>query len=576
MNLNVVRTMLPVCAFVMISCGAPGPQGATGVAGEPGATGATGARGLQGADGVTGAVGYTGAVGSVGATGDTGAVGSVGATGSTGATGEVGVTGSTGSVGVTGSTGAIGSTGAAGATGATGAAGATGATGAAGATGATGAAGATGATGAAGTTGVTGNTGAIGSTGVTGVTGNAGATGAVGNTGAIGSTGVTGTTGALGATGATGPAGHVVVAAGGHHACLINAGGGVQCWGANSQGQLGTGTSGTVTGIVQASGLTSGVVGLALMESGSCALQSGGKVLCWGQIGSTLALTPSAVSGFSATDTIVEISASAGGNSACGLADSGDVYCWGVNNFGQLGNGTTTTSGLSAVLVGSNGGTIGLGSQLSVGGEHACATASNGSFSCWGDDYWGELGNGVTGTNSSTPLQTAASFVSIAAGGSLASGGGVGFGHSCGLTFAGALYCWGYNGYGELGIGNTTSTAVITAVPALTGDVASVALGTYHSCAITSGGLLLCWGRNATGQLGNGTHTDSDTPQTVVGLSEGVVSASLGGDLIVTSGGFTCAATVSGNVWCWGYDAAGEIGPNGTVGQTYLTPVLVQ
>ncbi|WP_304350047.1 putative Ig domain-containing protein [Comamonas testosteroni] len=197
--------------------------------------------------------------------------------------------------------------------------------------------------------------------------------------------------------------------------------------------------------------------------------------------------------------------------------------------------------------------------QIAAGGFHSCAVTTAGAVKCWGYNSDGQLGDGTT-TSQNTPVAVSG------LGGGVASVTG-GTSHTCAVTTAGAVKCWGNNGSGQLGDGTTTSQNTPVAVSGLGGGVASVTGGTYHSCAVTTAGAVKCWGYISDGQLGDATTTQRNTPVAVSGLGGGVAS--------VTSGySHTCAITTAGAVKCWGYNSDGQLG-DGTAANR-ATPVNVK
>jgi alpha-tubulin suppressor-like RCC1 family protein len=198
--------------------------------------------------------------------------------------------------------------------------------------------------------------------------------------------------------------------------------------------------------------------------------------------------------------------------------------------------------------------------KVAAGTYHTCALSSAGAVQCWGYNGYGELGNGTT-TDSTTPVQVlglTSGVTAIAAGGS----------HSCAVNGTGGVVCWGHNGNGELGNGTTTDSSAPVAVTGLASGIIAVASGYQHSCALSSTGAVQCWGFNGYGDLGNGTTTDLATPVAVSGLS-GVVAIAAGDD-------HTCAVTSAGAVQCWGYNVEGELGNSATTtGSPYGTSVPV-
>lgn len=313
----------------------------------------------------------------------------------------------------------------------------------------------------------------------------------------------------------------VTMDVGGDHACRVGADGKVACWGSNGSGQLGFG------------------------------------IVSWANT------RPEAVVGIDAPVTSV----STGGTHTCALTSVGDVWCWGANDSGQLGDGTTESSGLPVRVV--------LGEpavDVSAGGSHTCAVTRAGGVSCWGAGWMGQLGDGralpraeddgtsdlpVVPARSTTPVGVVGlgtGVVSVSAGAD----------HTCAVTAAGGVKCWGGAGYGQLGDGSALvpfSTGRGTSLPVdvvgQASGVAVVAAGSYYTCALTSAGGVLCWGANGAGQLGDGTHTapqeespfaegpqGRSVPGPVVGLTSGVTS--------IAAGNHSCAVTSGGRALCWG------------------------
>jgi alpha-tubulin suppressor-like RCC1 family protein len=201
--------------------------------------------------------------------------------------------------------------------------------------------------------------------------------------------------------------------------------------------------------------------------------------------------------------------------------------------------------------------------DLSAGKDLTCARLSNGTVQCWGCNLGGELGNGQTSTTVSSPVSVSGlSQVTAIAGGGA---------HTCALSSNGAVQCWGENANGQLGNGSSptpSSTPVaVTGLPS-NDPVVSVAAGDQHSCAVLQSGNVQCWGSNAAGQLGNTTvKSTTSTPVAVKGLSGAVASVACGG-------AHTCARLQSGALQCWGDDRSGQVG-NGSVGGSIATPTTV-
>ena len=245
----------------------------------------------------------------------------------------------------------------------------------------------------------------------------------------------------------------------------------------------------------------------------------------------------------------------AGGNHACALSTLGGVECWGDSQYGQLGDGSFGAGHEApAPVVGLASGVASLG----AGAAHSCAITTSGGVKCWGANNQGQLGDG-TMTNSAVPLDV------TGLGSGVASVEG-GHNHTCAVTAGGGVKCWGGNLFGELGDGtNTPSTAPVDVVGLASGVVA-VSAGQQHACVLTTGGGVKCWGGNSRGQLGDGTNTSSTTPVDVVGLASGVTA--------IAAGQFhACAVTAAGGVKCWGSNDGGSLG-DGTLNDR-MTPVDV-
>jgi len=245
-----------------------------------------------------------------------------------------------------------------------------------------------------------------------------------------------------------------------------------------------------------------------------------------------------------------------GENHSCALSDVGGVMCWGSNSHGQLGTGSLSPEKVPepVQVVGLTSGVVG----ITAGFHHSCAITSAGAVLCWGRNSEGQLGNG-TEVNSSVPVPVSGLTSGIVAveGGSF---------HTCALTSGGAMCCWGCNWYGELGDSTSNSKTVPTDVTGLSAGVKMISTGWHHSCAINSAGAALCWGVNAYWQLGDGTNVNKNSPNQVTGLTSGV--------RLISAGYYQdCAHTTSNQTYCWGSNPRGQVG-DGTI-ETRSTPVLV-
>jgi alpha-tubulin suppressor-like RCC1 family protein len=305
------------------------------------------------------------------------------------------------------------------------------------------------------------------------------------------------------------------VAAGFVNTCALLTDGSAWCWGDNGYGQLGLGT---MTGPL------------------SCAspdIFSDAQFAC--------ATTPVRIPDLTGVRRLVS-----GWSDVCGLMTNGDVKCWGDNEHGQLGDGTTTTRPLPAPVPGLHDVVM-----LSAGMATNCALA-HGIIACWGSNSYGQLGDGTTTDRwLPTPVAGLAGVVSVSAGGT----------HTCALLGDGTVQCWGNNWYGQLGDGTTLDHALPAPVAGLS-EVIAISAGDRQTCALEQTGSVLCWGQGYT--LGAGkTAEGAPLPQPVPGLA----------NVLALGAGYssTCALRKDGSVACWGNGSSGEIG-NGT-GEPAYSPV---
>jgi alpha-tubulin suppressor-like RCC1 family protein len=375
----------------------------------------------------------------------------------------------------------------------------------------------------------------------------------------------------------------ISVSDGSPSACAVLSGGTVQCWGANGLGILGNGmTTGPDTCVdcspcsptpVTVRGLA-GATAISVGIASACALLSDGTVQCWGDqtfgvLGSgttgpdscciesdpdggcpPVLRTPCAAMPVAVTGVTDATAVSVGWTMACALISGGTVQCWGPGAATPV-----AVTGLAGVVA------------ISVSGGSACALLSGGTVECWGDNSYGELGNGTV-NSSATPVAvgglTGATAISV------------GDSSACALLSGGTVECWGDNSKGQLGDSTTTGpdaccvgaidsctelapcSPTPVAIPGLT-DATAISAGSGSVCALLSGGTVQCWGAG-------GPPPSSLTPLPVMGLSA-VTAVSVGE-------GSACALLANGGVQCWGDNSSGALGNGSTASQS--TPVAVQ
>ncbi|MFN2420841.1 MAG: RCC1 domain-containing protein [Gemmatimonadota bacterium] len=299
------------------------------------------------------------------------------------------------------------------------------------------------------------------------------------------------------------------ITAGSTHTCALTSAGAAFCWGEGTNGRLGNGGTTDQSSPVAVSG------GLTFKEisaggSHTCAILTTGGAYCWGsdltgQLGNGATAgdqtTPSAVEGGLTFDEI-----SAGNLHTCAVSSTNDGYCWGSDLTGQLGNGaglTVEQTSPSAV----DQSVSGTFSHIDAGFDHTCGIATAGPAYCWGRDLEGQLGNGGATVVQETPdavvQSTSGNFDEISTGAA----------YTCGIATAGPAYCWGSDLNGRLGNGATAGNQATPSLVAGGLTLAQLVAGTRHVCARESGGQGYCWGDDGFGQLGDGQPaTESNAP----------------------------------------------------------------
>ncbi|HEU4409632.1 MAG TPA: hypothetical protein VFS43_30535 [Polyangiaceae bacterium] len=426
------------------------------------------------------------------------------------------------------------------------------------------------------------------------------------------------------------------IALGLHHSCAQLDDESARCWGYNLYGQLGSGTglnSGLPVTVLASPGAPlAGVKGLAVGAFHTCASFGDGGARCWGsgingQLGDGLA---GAIHSYPRTvltapdEPLTGVRAlSANFDHTCARLDDGRALCWGLNTYGQLGDGTSRRRPYAAPVERSPGAPLAGVHALAMGDGHGCALTEAGSLLCWGNGARGQLGDGAAPPSYPAPAQ-AAPGVALSGVRALAFGDQ----HGCAVTGAGQVLCWGRNHRGQLGdgtdadrsypvfveqapgvrlqgavalgLGGTQSCAVLSdgsarcwgqaygdqpggpnpayAAPLLAAPgvpltgVREIALSHSFGCARLEGGQARCWGYNAYGQLGDGsTGTYAEYPAPVLTAPGAPLTGVKGLEVgLVTS----CALLESGQARCWGYNYVGELGTGTTDDSPFPMPVL--
>lgn len=379
------------------------------------------------------------------------------------------------------------------------------------------------------------------------------------------------------------------VATAGDHTCALASDYWVRCWGRGGEGRLGIGSvsSVTVPTSIQRGEIPAGekIVKIAAGYHYTCAIATNHQAYCWGsnqygQLGSgstaNQSLTPVAVkqTGALTGKTMREL-ASGGGYHMCGIASDNNAYCWGYGGDGQLGNGTNTFVQREPIAV-SRGATPQVGSatharawQIAAGYYHTCIIGADARPYCWGKGEHGRLGHGSQ-NNASVPVA-----VSLP-GGVAAHDLALGMHHSCLAGSNGRAYCWGYGTSGQIGdsgLVSRWSPALVAQTNGLAGKKAqAVAAGSGHSCVLTKDRTLHCWGHGA--ELGSGTTGNSTTPVSVATVrSRNILPYKSAQSIAQGQGGVTCGVFSDQWVYCWGNNATGQVGSGSAPTQT--TPIAI-
>ncbi len=367
------------------------------------------------------------------------------------------------------------------------------------------------------------------------------------------------------------------ISVGSNHACGVNAQHQAWCWGRNAEGELGNTSVTTTCGeeavpcspkpVRVEGGLSFNTISAG--NNYTCGISTGGAAYCWGLGSSGQLGTGSQASSRRPAKVGIEgvtfQSISAGHQHTCAVTTTGATYCWGSNAGGKLGTSASLTGGRTAP--GAVAGRLSF-RAVSAGYFHSCGVTRDGRTYCWGRNEMGEVGNGSTSA-SGTPVRVAANFAGAAVSAATQ------FDYSCAVAQDGTLYCWGANCYGQLAVDSTTEQCGTPAMPCSSSPKAAQGGGTYrevsasysHACALTTSGALSCWGENNQGQLGNGTDGGRATTPSPVAGAGSYKALGVGRQ-------FTCALTAEGAPQCWGRNAEGQLGTGDTANRNTPTAVV--
>jgi alpha-tubulin suppressor-like RCC1 family protein len=402
------------------------------------------------------------------------------------------------------------------------------------------------------------------------------------------------------------------IATGGETVCARLDSGTARCWGSDDNGSTGTGGAGTCPAgapsapctstpveVVNAAGLLTNVVQISVGHSHACALIGDGTAWCWGDNAKgELAHPAVAASGIAVTvqngsntgplTGIAEIAA--GNESTCARMTDATARCWGANDSGQLGNGTTSASQPLPVVVENSAGTASLTgiADVQTNFQSSCALLTDHTARCWGANLLGQLGNNdLTFTNASLPVVVKRSDGNTLFGiAQISVGDGS---HVCARLTSGGADCWGTNANGELGIGNTTGPQTcfgdgcsVSPVPVRNGldtadlaGVVDIRAGGLQVCAALADHTVRCWGHNSNGEIGDGAGSvgsDRTLPVKVQAVGGGGVLGNV--STLATGATASCARLVDETAVCWGANIRAQMA-NGAVAATQPTPVTV-
>jgi alpha-tubulin suppressor-like RCC1 family protein len=329
------------------------------------------------------------------------------------------------------------------------------------------------------------------------------------------------------------------VAGGNTHTCGITTDNRAYCWGDNSEGQLGDGTETShLTPVPVVGGLRFRQISAGWFMT--CAISTDYRAYCWGyNVGGSQRLTPTRIA---TTTRFRQISTGPTHTCAVGYDDR-LPYCWGSNEYGQLGEGSTNSHQTPIAAAGKL-----RMREVHTGYHHTCGVTTSDVAWCWGANYHGQLGQSTVLSHSDKPIRVS--------GGRTYRNMTAGWYHSCGVTTGSRVYCWGRGTEGQLGDGTMSSRSAPRAVA---GSVLfdRVTGGEFHTCAESKANTAYCWGANNSGQGGNGTSTSIVVRPTAVAGGHTFAQLSAGSL-------HTCGKTTGSKAYCWGWNVYGQVGDGTT------------
>jgi alpha-tubulin suppressor-like RCC1 family protein len=353
--------------------------------------------------------------------------------------------------------------------------------------------------------------------------------------------------------------GPIQVVTGGVATCVLMASGEVRCCGKNEHRILGPAVPvDTIRSAPMPVPGVSGAVELAMGGRQACVRHADRTVTCWGrneygEVGTgttTTPVDPTEVGGLSGV-----VALGLGGFHSCALDATGAVFCWGNNTRGQLGDGTLTSSTLPRRVMGLDDAVEVQGAYLST-----CARRKNGTLACWGAGHEGMGGDGMLADNRPTPVGV--SMITNATGVSLA------WYHNCALLDDGTISCWGDGTFGALGMADRMDRPAPSGlVRGLAGPATAVRGGSYANCALLDDGTVQCWGSGDHGALGNGRTLLDRAEESVTGLTDAVYLSEMDTNV-------TCVIRTGGRISCWGFNENGQVCDGTTMDRGTPTPMM--